>query len=1161
MKKIKMKPAFIPAGLWKSRLLKIMRLTVVICIIALSQSFAGAGYSQSTRISLQEKNATLRVILEKIENQSDFYFMYNGNIVDVNQKVSVKADKVLVTELLDQVLQGTGITYRIDNRQIALTAASESGQVNQVQQIKTVNGKVTDSNGAPLPGVTVAIKGTTQGTITDVNGNYFFTNVPGNAILVFSFVGMKTQEISVSGKTNMNVILEEETIGIEEVVAVGYGTQKRESLTGAISIVKDKDLIKASNNDITNSLTGRAPGIRIVQMSSEPGKFDSQIDIRGFSYTDPNDNIAGNQTGGPLFIVDGVQRDKAGFDRLDPNEIESISVLKDASAAIYGVKAANGVILVTTKKGKSGRLEVDYTGQFGYQLITRYPEMSTAYQYAVMHNEMQINEQISTRAEITQPRFTAEEIEAFRTGKARSTDFLGLIMRNSAPQQQHNITLTGGNDKIKYFASGGYFDEQGLFTSDILWAKKYNFRINVRAELASGLDMGVNVALINSMRNRTQTDTYNIISNTFRKDPTESVYANDNPLYLTQFRDGLDHPLAQITQEISGYYYLDEKFLTSTFDLNYNIPFIKGLNVKALYAYDVNYSNRKAFNKKWNQYEYLYDSSVDNYYYKEFTHSAPSSLSEVFSEGTKNHTQLSLNYNNTFGNHNFTGLLLYEQVERLSKNFTASTQFVIDAVDHLYAGDRAKDAVNSGYSESANRSYVGRVNYNYSSKYFAEFAFRYDGSSLFPRNSRWGFFPSTFVGWRISEEPFVKNNLPMLTNLKIRSSYGVLGDDGASSFQWLTGYTYPSSITSGYQFGTTWTRGLDFKNSANPNITWYTATMSNIGLDGSLWNDLLYFELDLFRRDRDGLLAVRNASYPATFGVNLPQENLNEDRTQGYEIVLGHRNKIREVSYSVAVNMSYARTQNRYKEETPASSNYDYWRNKNANRYNDVVWGYKTDGQFQSFEEIYSAPVIDGAGNRTLLPGDLRYVDMNGDGVINTLDQVVIGRGQSKPSVYFGADLGLAWKNFDFSILLQGATMYQVFYSDQLSRPFFWGTANPINEFWDRWHREDVFDPNSKWIPGKYPSTGARQNYAVSDFWLRNATYLRVKNIVLGYSLPKRISNKINIDNLRIFVSGYNVYTWTAGLDFVDPEYTDDRYYSYNYPITMNLNLGVQLNF
>ena len=1022
-----------------------------------------------------------------------------------------------------------------------------------------ISGTVSDDTGNGLPGITVKVKGKTTGAVTDPKGQYTLS-AGGQDVLVFTSLGFISQEVNVDNRTSINIRLASAgSTGLDEVIVVAYGTQKKGSVTGAISTVVNKDLVKVSNNDLTNALTGRAPGVRVQQLSSEPGKFDTQIDIRGFSYVNPNqgDNILQTQSGGPLFVVDGVQRDQAAFNRLDANEIESISVLKDATAAIYGVKAANGVILVTTKKGKAGGLQVNYTGQWGKQFITKYPALSTAAQYATLYDEMQINNQISNAQQITPPRFTQEQINDFRDGKATSTDFLGLILNKSSSQQQQDITISGGNEKTRYFLAGGFFNGGGLFTSDILAEKKYNLRSNIQTELFKGLSLGVNLSYINGYNNSTSEALWSILANTWRIDPTEKAYANDNPLYLAQFQDAqLRNPVAETYQDISGYSRNTDKFLTTTFDLTYQVPFVPGLSLKGLYAYDNQYSLGKSFHKKYFQYQYLFDA--DNQpYYNPSVYNAPSNLQEDYSQNVRKDAQFSINYQKVFGKHTVSGLALYEQIDRIYNSHSAYTQFIIDAVDQLAAGDHTTDKVNSGYSENTNRSYIGKLNYDFAGKYLAEFGFRYDGSSNFPANSRWGFFPYGSVGWRISEEPFLKDNVPAFDNLKLRGSYGKLGDDGAAAFQFLTGYTYPNN---GYQFGTGWTSGLGFQNSPNLNLTWYTSTTADIGIEGSLWKGLLSFEVDVFRRNRQGLLAYRNSTIPGTYGVNLPQVNLNSDRTQGYELVLGHSSKVGALTYSVTANLTYTRTENRYVEQNPASSDNDYYRNSTQNRYNDIVWGYKALGQFQDYKDIYSSPIQDGAGNRTILPGDIKYQDITGDGIIDGRDQTVIGNAHQKPNFYYGTSIDLAYKGIDFSVLLQGTAKYSVYYTDQLSRPFYNG-ANPISIFNDRWHREDIFDPASPWIPGKYPSSGERGNYATSSFWLRDASYFRIKSIAVGYSLPQTVTQRLHIYKLRVFAQGYNILTWSKGLDFIDPEAPDNRLYGYNYPVTLNLNFGVQLTF
>jgi TonB-linked SusC/RagA family outer membrane protein len=1022
-----------------------------------------------------------------------------------------------------------------------------------------VSGTVTDAKDIGLPGVTVKVKGKSAGAITDANGRYSL-NAGGDDVLVLTSIGFVTREVKVSNRENIDVQLTAAaSTGLDEVVVVAYGTQKKGSVTGAIATVSNKELVKVSNNDLTNALTGRAPGVRVQQLSSEPGKFDNQIDIRGFSYVDPNqnNNILQLQTGGPLFVIDGVQRDQAAFNRLDANEVESVSVLKDATAAIYGVKAANGVILVTTRKGKAGDMNVFYSGQWGKQIITKYPSLSNAAQYATLYDEMQINNQISNQAQLTPPRFTAAQIADYQSGKLPGTNFLGLILNKTTTQKQQDITVSGGSEKLKYFLSGGYFNAGGLFRSDIQAEQKYNLRSNVQAELAKGLNLGVNLSFINDYSKGTSEAIWSLLANTWRIDPTEKAYANDNPLYLNQFQDAqLRNPLAETSEKLSGYARNTNKFFTSTFDLTYQIPFVQGLSAKGLYAYDNQSSFGKQFHKKYFQYSYLFDSNNAGYYSPN-VHNAPSNLEEDYGQNTRKDLQLSLNYNRSFGKSTIGALALYEQIDRIYNSHSAYTQFIIDAVDQLAAGDHTTDKVNSGYSQNTNKSFIGKVNYDYAGKYLAEFGFRYDGSSNFPKNSRWGFFPYGSIGWRISEEPFIKDNLKFLDNLKLRASYGKLGDDQAAAFQFLTGYTYPSN---GYQFGTGYTSGLGFQNSPNLNLTWYTSTTSDIGIEGSMLKGLLSFEADVFRRDRDGLLAYRNSTIPGTYGVNLPQVNLNSDRTQGFEFTLGHANKIGQLSYSVSANISYTRTENRYVEQNPSSNDYDYYRNSSQNRYNDIVWGYKAAGQFQSYQDIYKSPIQDGAGNRTVLPGDIKYTDLNGDGIIDGRDQTTLGNAHQKPNFYYGTTIDLAWKGFDFSVLFQGTAKYHVYYTDQLSAPFF-NQANPISIFNDRWHRTDIFDPNSTWVPGKYPSTGERGNYQVSSFWLRDASYLRIKSMAIGYSFSNKILKKINVNKLRVFAQGYNIFTWTKGLNFIDPEYADNRLYSYNYPVTLNLNFGVQLTF
>lgn len=509
---------------------------------------------------------------------------------------------------------------------------------------------------------------------------------------------------------------------------------------------------------------------------------------------------------------------------------------------------------------------------------------------------------------------------------------------------------------------------------------------------------------------------------------------------------------------------------------------------------------------------------------------------------------------------------MYEQREDLDDYITAYREFAIDALDQINAGvDKNKN--NSGVeSELANVSFVGRVNYDYMSKYLFEFAFREDGSAKFYKKNRWGFFPSVSVGWRLSEESFIKNNISFMDNLKIRASYGIMGDDQALdsggnptvlAFQYLTGYNYPGG--SNYIFNNDVIKGLDSKGLPNLYYTWLQSKIWNVGVDVSLWNRLLEANFDVFYRKREGLIATRYGSLPNTFGASLPQENLNSDDYRGFELVLGHTNKIGDVNYSAKANMSFTRIKNKHIEQADPIDSYRNWKNNWSGRWQNIQFGYVYAGQFQNQEDINSWAVQDDAGNTTLKPGDLKYEDLNGDGVIDGNDVKPISRSNT-PEIYFGLDLSASWKGFDISILMQGATNYNVYMSGVMGNPLFNGSS-ALACYMDRWHRADLYDPNSEWIPGKYPSTDATakpNNQRVSTFNNISAYYLRVKNLEVGYTFPSKWMQPAGISHLRLYVSGNNLLT-IDNLPFGDPEApSSDRIL---YPQLRIWNVGVNLTF
>ena len=1123
-------------------IIRIMKISFIFLFIFSFQLLALNTKAQDAVIELKTNSMTVGQLINEIEKQTDYLVVYSNREVDANRKVDVQRKSDKVSSYLNEAFAGTDIGYDFENNYIVLmkkanrNAAAIAEMIRSAQQQgKTITGKVVDANGEPIIGANIIEVGTTNGTVTDIDGN-FSLKVADNATIRISYIGYLEQEINTAGKTSFNITLVEDTQTLEEVVVVGYGTQKKINLTGSVSSIGGSDLVKAPVSNISNAIVGRLPGIRVQNTGGIPGA-ESTVDIRGF--------------GAPLILVDGIEQ--PGF-QIDPNEIESISVLKDAAAAIYGVKAGNGVLLITTKKGKKGKAIITYNGSTGFQNFTSYPKMVNAAQYAELTDEDAINHG-------NPPIYGPEKLQKFKEGAEgfESYDWFDILTRKNAPQIQHNLNVSGGSDDINYFTSVGYLKQEGMYATKDIDFSRYNFRSNLSAVIAKNLTAEVQLSGRIENRNAPYDDDTYIIHGVTRMHPTMSPFANDNdPSYygLTNFQN----PLARSDSDISGYRKSKKKLFNGQFSLKYDMPFVTGLSAKFLFSYLTNVEEEKNFSKEFFLYSYDKDKEGDSYVYnKVFTGNSPSSLTRKTYTSEQNFMQLSLNYDRTFAEkHNVAAIMLYEQREDLDDYVQAYRQYKIDVLDQINAGSDTNKNNAGTQSELANVSFIGRINYDYMQKYLLELAFREDGSAKFHKDHRWGFFPSISVGWRISEESFIKENTSVLDNLKLRLSYGKMGDDkGVEAFQYLRGYNYPGG--SSYIFGSEVTKSLDPKGLPNQACTWFTSEIFNIGLDASLWNNLLEGSLDVFYRKRKGLLAYRSLSLPNTFGAKLPQENLNSDDFRGFEISLGHNNQIQNFRYSIKGNLSFTRIKNVYIEQADPINSYRYWKDYRSDRWQNIQFGYKCVGQFQNQEEINSWPVQDGVGNTTLLPGDLKYQDYNGDGIIDDYDTQPIGR-DDKPEIYFGLDFSAYWKRFDFSLLMQGATNFSRYMEGVIGYALCNGSS-ALEIFMDRWHRTDLYDLESEWIPGKYPSTyssGKPSNIRRSTFNLINSYYMRVKNIELGYTLPKTLLQKYGVNNLRVFISGNNVLTFD-NLPFGDPEApSGDRIL---YPQLRIWNFGINLTF
>lgn len=1007
----------------------------------------------------------------------------------------------------------------------------------------TINGVITDQTGDPLIGATVSEKGTTNAVMTNIEGKFSLQVSSGQTPLEIRYIGYHTQTVELNNRTEVKIILVEDTKTLDEVVVVGYGTQKKATLTGAVSAVNNAEIITTKNENIQNMLTGKLPGIRVVQKSSEPGEFNNTFDIRGM--------------GSPLIIVDGVPRDN--FNRLDANDVESISVLKDASAAIYGVRAANGVVLITTKKGQSGALNVEYAGNFGWQNPTGSPKSVSAADWMVLKNEKSMHDVNGGNRPYSQA-----EIDDYRNGVKRGTNWWGEIMDDFAPQTQHSVSIMGGSDKIQTYISLGYLNQESFFRSNSLDYQKYNLRSNISANITNRLKVEMNISGITDKKRQPYEGTDWIIRAFQRAAAVQPVYANGNRDYLANGYIDAANPVAMMNSDLVGRRQYENKWFQSSMTVSYDIPYVEGLTAKAMYSYD--YQNVDNFIQRLQYDLYEYEELTD--YYRPVPHQSPGEVRRESQSKRTTQYQFSLNYDRTFlESHHVTALGVIEGSRRDGDGFWGQRELALNS-SLLSSGVPSTQRAGSDWIYDNTRlSYIGKLAYDFESKYMAEFTIRADGSSFFPSGNRWGYFPSTSVGWRISEENFWKDSpLNFVNNFKIRASYGRLGDDeDAKAYQFYSGFYYPAGgdnnrLPGGYYFGDDFILASTNKGIVNPGITWYTAKTYNFGIDVEAWDGLFGGSLDLFKRKRSDVLATRAESLPSVVGADLPQENLNSDENRGLELELTHRNRIDKVGYNLKGIFTFTRYKKRHVEQAKYGNSYENWRNNNNNRYQNVHWGYDSNGRFTSYNQIANSPVY---YDRGTLPGDYIYLDWNGDGVINHLDVHPIAFEDSKsPFINFSFSIGAEWNGFDLDMLFQGSALSNVKYIEQLREPM-WGHdyANAFRYFMNRWRPTDPtvdpYDHTTQWIAGKYAYTGSLPDEN-SKFNMHNASYLRLKSMEIGYTLPRKITSKVGIQNTRFYVNGYNLITWKHVE--LDPEHPNDSWGNI-YPLNRTFSVGVNVKF
>lgn len=988
-----------------------------------------------------------------------------------------------------------------------------------------VKGKVVNEKGEPMPGVTLQVKGTATGVVTNDQGQFIITVPAEDAVLIVSSIGYQKQEIQVNGRETINVMLQPVNKGINEVVVVGYGTQKKVSVTGAISSVPVVDLQRTATPSLSNTIGGKLPGIVTRQSIGEPGYDAAQVFIRGQSTW---------VNAAPLVLVDGVERD---MNTINPEEIASFTILKDASAtAVYGVRGANGVILITTKRGKVGKPSITFRTESAILTPLRLPEYINGYQYAGLMNEALANDNQT-------PRWTSDELQRYKDGSAPylypSVDWTNVIMKKHTHQSINNLSVSGGNQTARYFLNVGYTLEDGIYKTDDLnkyntnaQLKRYNFRGNIEVSLSKSFTIDLDLGGIIQSRNYPGNSSWGIFGSLVTVPPI--AYPVRNP-------DGTpggagtyigSNPWGVATQ--SGYEHQDFENMQGTFDFHWDLSssVTKGLSLSGKFAYD---RNDEVLDQHFKQFEVKRytgkDTATGEDLYTVFRDATPLGFAAFDNSNRAIYEEARINYNRSFGKHDVTGMLLYNQRDYMN----------------LTAGD------NVGNIPYRQQGVAGRATYAYDDRYLAEFDFGYNGSQNFPKGKKFGFFPSVSAGWIISNESFWKINF--INRLKLRASYGKVGNDqvGGSRFLFLsTAYNNGTP----YPFGQNpiWYNGMGESQTGDPNVTWETSLKTNIGVDIELLDGKITLQTDLFKEDRKNILMQRQA-VPGFVGLpasSVPYGNLGSVRNKGMDAMLEIKNGINDrnhIYYSFRGNFTYAH--NTILANDQPTPKYPYL--SQAGYPIGQSFGYVAIGIFQNQGEIDKSPRQTFKLN--VIPGDIRYRDINGDGVINVYDQVAIGYPRT-PEIMYGFGGTVAWKGFDLSLYFTGTAHTSMFFDGNSFWPFTsgFGNMNVLAEYY-----------NNRWTPrnpdAKYPVVHAGNdpnNFQVSTLWLRNAAYLRFQNAEIGYTLPPGFTRKVRITNARIFVNSTNIFTWDH-IKIVSPEADDGAYAGY--PLQRIINAGIQINF
>lgn len=1032
----------------------------------------------------------------------------------------------------------------------------------------TVTGTVIDGTSEPLIGVNIIIKNTTNGTVTDLDGSYSLQANTGD-ILVFSYTGYSTQEIEVGSDSNIDVTLAQGE-QLSEVVVVAYGTQKKVTVTGAVAALKGDEIIKSPAMDISNSLAGRLPGLVVIQTSGEPGNDAARVSIRGT-------NTLGNSA--PLVVIDGIPDRDGGFGRISPQDIANISVLKDASAAIYGARAANGAILVTTKRGKEGKTTFSYDFNQGWAQPTSVPNMSNAVEYATIMNELPIyksipvNEwgaawsSIQSTGSYDSPtagvgslsaNFSPEAVAAHAAGNDPwgfpDTDWFGDAFRDWAPQQRHNLSMSGGSDKVSFFSSLGFLKQEGIYNESATEFKQYSFRTNVDAKVNDFVSAKLGFHIRREDRNFPTENVNAIFRMLMRGRPTEpEVWPNGLP--GPDIENG-QNPYV-ITTNATGFVRDPTDYTQLNLGIDITNPWVDGLKLSLSAAIDQNSRNQKTWQTPWTLYFWDRVSFQEDGVTPLLEGAVRSNfkdprLTEQSSSVLNTNLTAILSYDTDMGNGHSIGAIAGVTKENFQgSNFLAFRRnFISPAIDQLFAGGSTQQNTNGSGYERARLGYYGRVNYNFKEKYLAEFIWRYDGSYIFPESDRFGFFPGLLVGWNISSEDWFPSDGP-IDRLKLRASYGQMGNDQVFFNGQLQEFAYLSTYGFGeYPIDGVVQSTLRETLLANPSFTWERANNWNIGFDGTIAGNL-DFTLEYFFNKRNNILIQETGSTPGSSGIStlLPPVNAGEVQNKGFEFgFVYNKSNNSDFRYSFGLNGGYAKNEVIFMDEVPGAPDYQRQEGKPIGAF--LV--YESDGAFVDQADIESTTLDYSAVTGQLIPGDMKFIDQNGDGLINADDQVRIDQ-NATPTLNYGANFNMSYKNIDFSLLFQGATGASINIQTESG-----DIGNYLKYSYDNRWRIDAPSSEHPRLASRGDTYYTGGPYGNNTYFLFSKNYLRLKNVEIGYSLPQSVTDKVGLGGLRFYFNGLNLLTFT-GNDIFDPE--NESSTGVFYPQSRVLNTGLSVTF